>query len=120
MFKIVQSQLSDRSNCCIMSCLGCCMRMGCNPTKGAGQTPADGAIPLMIACFGPETASGDLLMPKDPMAGGSTPIKPIAAGVERSVERKEGRDEHLVTKRANRELLWEASQVATGVDVFQS
>eukprot|EP00931_Biecheleriopsis_adriatica_P073073 TRINITY_DN47430_c0_g1_i1.p1 TRINITY_DN47430_c0_g1~~TRINITY_DN47430_c0_g1_i1.p1 ORF type:complete len:374 (+),score=62.91 TRINITY_DN47430_c0_g1_i1:46-1167(+) len=112
---LFQAHKAQGSNFCIMSCLGCCILMGCNPTKGAGQTPADGAIPLMLACFGAETASGDLLMPKDPMKGGSAPVKPIAAGVEQSVERKRGTDEHRVMNQASGKLLWEASEAATGV-----
>mmetsp|Transcript_107098 Transcript_107098/g.301406 ORF Transcript_107098/g.301406 Transcript_107098/m.301406 type:complete len:362 (+) Transcript_107098:84-1169(+) len=103
---------------CIRRMFGCCMMMGCNPSKGAGQKPADGAIPLLISCFGADTASGDLIMPMDPMKGGAVPVKPIAGGVERTVKRAEGKDEHLVMNKASQMLLWDRSEAATGVKLL--
>lgn len=107
-----QAHRTNGSNRCIMNLVGCCMNFSGPP----GQTPADGTIPLMLSCFEPDTASGDLLMPFDPMKGGGAQlIKPIVGGVEHIVKRVEGKDEHLVMSEENQKLLWAESSASTGI-----
>jgi len=106
---------ANKSNCfCWVSCIGCMMNSGCNIPKMMGQTLADGSIALIVSCFGADTSSGDLLMPKDPLKGGG-PIKPIAAGVEFIVERGEGKDEVLTMNKESQKILWDKSEAATGI-----
>lgn len=74
-------------------------------TTKVGQSPEDGTMPLLEACFGPLSESGDFWEPKDRM----NMVGP-AKKIELSKE---------CTDKASRDVLWKASEEACGTFSFE-
>uniref|UniRef100_A0A7S4MVT8 Protochlorophyllide reductase n=1 Tax=Prymnesium polylepis TaxID=72548 RepID=A0A7S4MVT8_9EUKA len=88
------------------------------------QSAADGALPLMAACFASDAASGDMYCPSKkavlPTGAGpkiiynkGPPFKTIVAGVP--IYGPSDKKERDTVKPENLAILWEKSEAATGV-----
>jgi len=83
------------------------------------QSGADGACPLMFACFATDVASGDFFMPGDRVQETTCgmPVKCMTAGRATPTQEwmsKTFEDEKLTLDPANHELLWSVSVKAVG------
>ena len=75
------------------------------------QSAADGATPLLAACFGAAAAAGDFYAPRCVMWG--APTLAIASGVPRGIGLLSASERRSLSP-ANQQTLWEASEVACG------
>ena len=83
------------------------------------QSAADGAVPLMCAIFHPNSRSGEMYMPCDANGTTGMPIRCMDSGLcfKDAPDWCKTKFEHekLTMHKASRDLLWKASEVATGV-----
>mmetsp|Transcript_753 Transcript_753/g.1947 ORF Transcript_753/g.1947 Transcript_753/m.1947 type:complete len:151 (+) Transcript_753:853-1305(+) len=79
----------------------------------ASQSADDGALPSLVACFGPEARSGDFYTPKSGLTG-----PPVAVAKEGVF--KNGCAESNSAHVPSREVLWAASEKAVGPFKFQA
>lgn len=84
-------------------------RFMANMLVASGQSGADGSVPAAVACFGPESKSGDFYTPEKNVRG--KPIKTISEGIPL---RKGG--EKLTCDLKNRRIAWECSEKALGIE----
>jgi NAD(P)-dependent dehydrogenase (short-subunit alcohol dehydrogenase family) len=83
------------------------------------QSAADGAVPLMKATFAQEVLSGEMYMPCDANGTVGLPLRSMDNGFADKAApdwcKAKFQNEMLTMHGPNRELLWKASEAATGV-----
>ena len=77
------------------------------------QSAADGAVPLIHACFAEDVASGDFFVPEEEQVG--RPLKCISKG---KLAGGKVKVEDLTLNKDNQELCWRSSELACG-DFFE-